>query len=220
MKKLVSLAVLAFFVALPLGQDAEQSQLLEEQQLLQMFHMVMMVPPATVEICHLVPPNSFGIGTGILINVPEDSPAARRHRDHGDCEEGDPSFSRDDDGLHCSCGLLSSSKRFKEDIHDMGEATTNLMRLRPVTFHYKKEYDSGDGRLQYGLIAEEVAEVYPELVVYDDQGRAKAVLYQQLSGMLLNEFQKQHKQVQELKERLSRLEQVLTAQQSLAALTK
>ncbi len=63
-------------------------------------------------------------------------------------------------------------------------------RLRPVTFRYKKEYDAGDGHLQYGLIAEEVAEVYPELVVYDDQGRAKTVVYQQLSGMLLNELQK------------------------------
>ncbi len=111
-----------------------------------------------------------------------------------------------------------SSKRFKKAIHNMGEASTNLMRLRPVTFHYKKEYDAGDGQLQYGLIAEEVAEVYPELVVYDDQGRVKTVVYQQLSGMLLNEFQKQHRQVQELTERLARLEQVLTAQQSLAAM--
>ncbi len=121
----------------------------------------------------------------------------------------------------------SSSKRFKEDIHDMGEASTSLMRLRPVTFHYKKEYDAGDGRLQYGLIAEEVAEVYPELVVYDDQERVKTVLYQQLGGMLLNELQKQHRQTQvqkdqlaELTERLARLEQVLTAQQSFAALAK
>ncbi len=62
--------------------------------------------------------------------------------------------------------------------------------------------------------------MYPELVVYDDQGRVKTVLYQQLSGMLLNEVQKQHRQVQELTERLTRLEQVLTAQQSLAALAK
>lgn len=54
----------------------------------------------------------------------------------------------------------------------------------------------------------------------DDQGRVKTVLYQQLSGMLLNELQKQHSQVQELIERLARLEQILTAQQSLAALVK
>jgi len=70
-----------------------------------------------------------------------------------------------------------------------------------------------------------VAEVYPELVVYDDQGRAKTVVYQQLSGLLLNELQKQHRQNQvqkeqiaELTERLSRLEQVLTAQQTFAGL--
>ncbi len=101
----------------------------------------------------------------------------------------------------------------------MGEVSTNLMRLRPVTFRYKKEYDAGDGQLQYGLIAEEVVEVYPELVVYDDQGRAKTVVYQQLPAMMLNELQKQHRQVQELTERLARLEQVLTEQQSFAALT-
>ena len=184
MKKLVSLAVMAFFVAVP-----------------QCFGM---------DVCHLTPPGGLN---GIILSVPP--PAAAIHMEHGDCAENIISG----DGFHCMCAGFSSS-RFKEDIHNMGEATTNLMRLRPVTFHYKKEYDSGDGRLQYGLIAEEVAEVYPELVVYDDEGRAKAVLYQQLSGMLLNEFQKQHQQVQELKERLSRLEQILTAQQSLAALTK
>jgi hypothetical protein len=117
-------------------------------------------------------------------------------------------------------GELGSSKRFKGDIHDMGEASTNLMRLRPVTFRYKEEFDSVNRHLQYGLIAEEVAEVYPELVVYDDQGRVQTVLYQQLSGMLLNELQKQHRHIQEITERLSHLEQVLTAQQTLAAVTQ
>jgi len=110
-----------------------------------------------------------------------------------------------------------SSKRFKEDIRDMGEASTGLMRLRPVTFRYKKEYEAGDSRLQYGLIAEEVAEVYPELVQYVE-GKAKTVLYQQLPAIMLNELQKQHRQIQELTERLAQLEQVLTAQQSVAGL--
>ena len=107
------------------------------------------------------------------------------------------------------------------------------MRLRPVTFRYKKAYDSGEGRLQYGLIAEEAAEVYPELVVYDDTGKVKTVEYQKLPAMLLNELQKQHQVVQQqqeqmqqqqeqmqrqqvvtdnLRERLSRLEQVLSLQ--------
>ena len=110
-----------------------------------------------------------------------------------------------------------SSRWFKQDIHDMDRASNNLMQLRPVTFHYRKEYDREDGRLQYGLIAEEVAEVYPELVVYDDRGKVKTVEYQKLPAMLLNELQKQHGKLQEqeavitqLTERLSRLEQVLS----------
>jgi len=95
-----------------------------------------------------------------------------------------------------------------------------------VTFRYKKAYDSGEGRLQYGLIAEEAAEVYPELVVYDDTGKVKTVEYQKLPAMLLNELQKQHQVVQQqqeqmqqqqvvtdnLRERLSRLEHVLSLQ--------
>ena len=99
----------------------------------------------------------------------------------------------------------------------MDKASSDLMRLRPVTFRYKKEYDSGEGRLQYGLIAEEVAEVYPELVVYDDTGKVKTVEYQKLPAMLLNELQKQHGKLQEqeaviteLTERLSRLEKFLS----------
>ncbi len=127
-----------------------------------------------------------------------------------------------------------SSKRFKEDIRDMGQASTSLMQLRPVTFRYRKEYDAGDHRLQYGLIAEEVAEVYPELVVHDDTGRARAVIYQELNVMLLNELQKQHQVMQEqqeqieqqqmvtdnLMERLSQLEGILTLQESLTSLTE
>ena len=112
-----------------------------------------------------------------------------------------------------------SSRQFKQDIHDMDKASSDLMRLRPVTFRYKKAYDSGEGRLQYGLIAEEAAEVYPELVVYDDTGKVKTVEYQKLPAMLLNELQKQHQVIQQqqvvtdnLRERLSRLEQVLSLQ--------
>ena len=117
--------------------------------------------------------------------------------------------------------VSASSRQFKQDIHDMDRASRNLMQLRPVTFRYKKEYDSGEGRLQYGLIAEEVAEVYPELVVYDDTGKVKTVEYQKLPAMLLNELQKQHGKIQEqeavitdLTERLSRLEQVLSVPRS------
>ena len=66
------------------------------------------------------------------------------------------------------------------------------MKLRPVTFFYKPEYAKGERTLQYGLIAEEVAKVYPELVAYDNDGRPYTVRYQYITTMLLNEVQKQY----------------------------
>ena len=100
-------------------------------------------------------------------------------------------------------GTVTSSLRFKEDVEDMGEATRDLMKLRPVTFHYKAPYDDGSRLLQYGLIAEEVAKVYPTLVQYDAQGKPFTVRYQALNTMLLNELQKQHAQVEEQKAQLA-----------------
>ncbi len=64
-------------------------------------------------------------------------------------------------------GTQTSSRRYKEEIREMGDATSALMKLRPVTFYYKHEYDTGPRTLQYGLIAEEVAKVFPELVAYN-----------------------------------------------------
>ena len=89
-------------------------------------------------------------------------------------------------------GTLTSSRRFKEQIRDMGDGTSGLMKLRPVTFLYKPEYDKGERTLQYGLIAEEVAEVYPDLVAYEPDGKPYTVRYQYLTTMLLNEMQKQY----------------------------
>jgi hypothetical protein len=85
-------------------------------------------------------------------------------------------------------GTLSSSRTVKQDIRDMGEASTVLAKLRPVTFHYKSHPDSP---LQYGLIAEEVAEVAPDLAVRGPDGKIETVYYQDLPPMLLNEYQKQ-----------------------------
>jgi hypothetical protein len=98
------------------------------------------------------------------------------------------------DGL---LGTLTSSLRFKEQVRDMGESTNALMKLRPVTFLYKPEYDKGERTLQYGLIAEEVAKVYPELVAYDKDGNPYTVRYQYLASMLLNEVQKQYRRAQD-----------------------
>ena len=85
-----------------------------------------------------------------------------------------------------------SSRRFKQQIADMGDSSSRLFQLRPVTFFYKPQYDDGSHQLQYGLIAEEVAKVYPDMVAYDKDGQPYTVKYQYLAPMLLNELQKQH----------------------------
>ncbi len=93
-------------------------------------------------------------------------------------------------------GVQISSRRFKEQITDMGDTSSKLLQLRPVNFFYKPEYDDGSHLLQYGLIAEEVADVYPEMVSYDNDGQIMTVKYQLLAPMLLNEVQKQNAQLQ------------------------
>ncbi len=124
-------------------------------------------------------------------------------------------------------GTISSSRRFKEEIRDMGEASSRIMQLRPVTFRYKKEYAEGSRPLQYGLIAEEVAEVYPGLAVYSETGEVETVQYHKVNAMLLNEVQKQHRQIQEQKERIAdltvrlvHLEALEAERDSFAVLTK
>ena len=106
-------------------------------------------------------------------------------------------------------GTISSSRRFKEDIQDMGDASSGLMRLRPVTFHYKQPYEDGSKPIDYGLIAEEVAEVYPDLAVKGADGQIETVQYQKLVPMLLNELQKQAEQNRSLEERLAALEAMM-----------
>ena len=81
----------------------------------------------------------------------------------------------------------SSSRRYKEDIQDMGDGSRGLMQLRPVTFRYKKAFADDSKPIQYGLIAEEVAEVYPDLVARSADGQIETVKYQVLDSMLLNE---------------------------------
>jgi hypothetical protein len=92
-------------------------------------------------------------------------------------------------------GTVSSSRRFKDDIKAMDQASEALLFLRPVTFHYKSDHTA---RPQFGLIAEEVAEVNPDLVVHDKNGEIYTVRYDQVNAMLLNEFLKEHRKVQDL----------------------
>jgi len=87
-------------------------------------------------------------------------------------------------------GTVSSSRRYKEDIQPMADRSVALHDLRPVTFRYKEAYEDGTKPIQYGLIAEEVAEVFPDLAVYNEDGTPEMVKYQVLSSLLLNEFLK------------------------------
>jgi hypothetical protein len=93
-------------------------------------------------------------------------------------------------------GVAPSSQRFKEEIKPMGDASEGILALKPVTFHYKKEIDP-DGARQFGLVAEEVAKVNPALVTRDADGRIYSVRYDAVNAMLLNEFLKEHRNVQE-----------------------
>jgi len=115
-------------------------------------------------------------------------------------------------------GTVSSSRRFKEAIQDMGEVSSGLMRLRPVTFRYQRPFADGSKSVQYGLIAEEVAEVYSDLVAHSADGQIETVKYQALDSMLLNEVQRQERvivaqkdEIRILEDRLSRVEAAMAS---------
>jgi len=94
-------------------------------------------------------------------------------------------------------GTTTSSKRFKDEVKPMDKASEAILALKPVTFHYKKEIDP-ERTPQFGLVAEEVEKVNPDLVVRDKEGKPYSVRYDQVNAMLLNEFLKEHRKVQEL----------------------
>jgi trimeric autotransporter adhesin len=94
-------------------------------------------------------------------------------------------------------GTLSSSRRYKEEIKPMDKASETLFALKPVTFRYKKNVDS-ERELSFGLIAEEVAEISPDLITRDEKGNPQTVRYDAVNAMLLNEFLKAHRKIQEL----------------------
>jgi hypothetical protein len=95
-------------------------------------------------------------------------------------------------------GVAPSSARFKEAIIPMDKTSEAILALKPVTFRYKKELDP-DGIPQFGLVAEQVAKVNPDLVARDADGKVYTVRYEAVNAMLLNEFLKEHRKVQELK---------------------
>ncbi len=99
-------------------------------------------------------------------------------------------------------GTVASSQRFKKDVATMDKASEGILSLRPVTFHYKTDTT---GTPQFGLIAEEVAKVNPALVLPDKEGKPYTVRYDQVNAMLLNEFLKEHRKVEEQENRIDAL---------------
>jgi hypothetical protein len=108
-------------------------------------------------------------------------------------------------------GTTTSSRRFKEEIKPMDKASEAIHALKPVTFRYKKEIDP-DGTPQFGLVAEDVATVNPDLVVRDGDGKVYTVRYEAVNAMLLNEFLKEHQKVQKLEAALAAVNERLKEQ--------
>ncbi len=109
-------------------------------------------------------------------------------------------------------GTTTSSQRFKDSIKPMDQASEALFALKPVTFRYKKEIDPA-GTSQFGLVAEEVEKVSPDLVVRDQEGKPYSVRYDQVNAMLLNEFLKEHKAFVEVHRKVDQLETIIAQQQ-------
>src|SRR6266404_1361380 len=111
-------------------------------------------------------------------------------------------------------GTTTSSRRFKEEIKPMDKSSEAVLALKPVTFRYKKEVDS-DGIPQFGLVAEDVEKVNPDLVVRDKEGKPYTVRYEAVNAMLLNEFLKEHRTVQAQQQEIDALKQELKDQRAL-----
>jgi len=105
-------------------------------------------------------------------------------------------------------GTTSSSRRFKKEIRPMHQASQAILGLKPVTFYYKTDTTRTP---QFGLIAEEVAEVNPDLVVRDKEGKPYSVRYDQVNAMLLNEFLKEHRKVEKQQAVVAQLESTLAS---------
>ncbi len=108
-------------------------------------------------------------------------------------------------------GTLNFSARFEDNIRPMKDASAAILSLQPVTFRYKKEIDE-TSIPQFGLVAEDVAKVDPDLVVKDDAGKPSSVRYEAVNAMLLNEFIKEHRKVEEQAKTIAELQTTLRAQ--------
>jgi hypothetical protein len=111
-------------------------------------------------------------------------------------------------------GTLASSRRYKEEIKPMDNASQAILALKPVTFRYKKEVDRAQA-LSFGLIAEDVAKVDPDLITRDEEGKPESVHYEAVNAMLLNEFLKEHCKVEQQEKEINQLKAQLKEQKAL-----
>jgi trimeric autotransporter adhesin len=109
-----------------------------------------------------------------------------------------------------------SSRRYKHDIEPIGKASEVLFALKPVSFRYNKQYDATQ-TIAFGLIAEEVAEVNPALVGRNDKGQPESVRYEQINARLLNEFLKEHREVEKQNRKTQEQESTINELKSTAA---
>jgi hypothetical protein len=109
-------------------------------------------------------------------------------------------------------GTDSSSRRYKEDIQPLGDVSAALLKLRPVTFRYKKPDADGTKSIRYGLIAEEVAEVLPDLAVFNEDGQPETVKYHLLPSFLLAAYQRQQQTIAAQAERAEQQREIIQAQ--------
>ena len=148
----------------------------------------------------------IGAGTS---GVPGESDTTRIRNIYASVANGRAVYVNSDDKI----GTLASSRRFKQEIKPMDKASEVLFALKPVSFRYKKEVDPTRS-LSFGLIAEEVAKVDPELVTADPDGKPETVRYEAVNAMLLNEFLKEHRTVQDLKSTVAKQEATIAQQQT------
>jgi Chaperone of endosialidase len=154
------------------------------------------------------------IGNSVL-GVPGESNTTRIRNIYASVASGRAVYINSDNKI----GTLSSSRRYKEEIKPMDKASETLFELKPVTFRYKKEVDA-ERPLSFGLIAEDVAEVSPELITRDEKGNPQTVRYEAVNAMLLNEFLKEHRKVEQLEKEIETLRAGLQKVSAQLELTK
>src|SRR5437773_686687 len=139
------------------------------------------------------------IGAGVL-GVAAESNTTRIKNVYASVASGRAVYVNSDNKI----GTLVSSRRFKDEIKLMDKASETILALKPVTFRYKKEIEP-NGAIMFGLIAEEVEKVDPDLVTRNAKGEVETVRYEAVNAMLLNEFLKEHRKVQELEKQVEKL---------------